>query len=236
MVPLDRWAWRESANRRIASFREPESAGNRPGALPGASRGTPAEETFPGSGYDDPPQEGVSAKSISVRMHLRCVRNQPPQHRPTMLACSARPQSGLVKSRRKGPLRCSARSQRTRLGASVNQAALVPTLGGSDILRNWLRRSQREWSSEQPILGRMHWSPADEVVSIAVRTYHVGVSTLVTQGQWNRWGIIRGEFRNDNNNCNLPSGGSSSSPCDIWACGPGAVVSLRGISERQQQL
>jgi len=34
------------------------------GALPGASRGTPAEETFPGSGYADPPQEWVSAQSI----------------------------------------------------------------------------------------------------------------------------------------------------------------------------
>ena len=57
-------AWRESAYRRIASFRKPESAENRPGALPGASRGTPAEETFPGSGYADPPQEWGSAKSI----------------------------------------------------------------------------------------------------------------------------------------------------------------------------
>ena len=95
--------------------------------------------------------------------------------------------------------------------------------GGADILRNWVRRSQREWSSEQPILGRMHWSPADEVISIAVRTNHVGASTLVTQGQWKRGGLLGG-FYHHNNNCILPLGGSSSSPCDIWASGPGAVL------------
>lgn len=94
-------------------------------ALAGAHR---RKRHSPEMDFADPPQVRVSAKSISGRMHLRCVRNQPPQHRPTMLACSARPQSGLVKSRRKGPLRYSARSQRTRLGASVNQAALVPRM------------------------------------------------------------------------------------------------------------